>query len=113
MDDRERAQRSRATFDRSASGFDHPALRLFALTGQAMAEGASLTGHEQILDVAAGTGSTTIPFAHRVPRGKVTAIDISPAMLAITAERAEAAGLSTILTGGVVTGTEDRVSLDR
>ncbi|HEX7498723.1 MAG TPA: class I SAM-dependent methyltransferase, partial [Polyangia bacterium] len=93
MDDRERAQHCRATFEEAATGYDHPALHYFALSAAAMADRVALAGDEQILDVAAGTGHTAVQFARRVPRGKVTAIDISPAMLAIAKAKAQAAGL--------------------
>ena len=96
MDDRERAHHSRNTFNEAAPGYDHPALRFFALTAQAMADWVSPAGNEQILDVAAGTGHTSVAFARRVPRGKVTAIDISPAMLAVAKAKATAAGLRNI-----------------
>jgi len=96
MDDRERAHHSRNTFNEAAAGYDHPALRFFALTAQTMADWVSPTEGEQILDVAAGTGHTTVAFARHVPQGKVTAIDISPAMLAVARAKATAAGLRNI-----------------
>ena len=96
MDDRARAQLCRGTFEEAAPGYDHPALRYFAQTAEAMANQLTLAGNEQILDVAAGTGHTAVQFAPRVPRGKVTAIDISPAMLAIAKAKAQAAGLRNV-----------------
>src|ERR1017187_3816673 len=96
MEDRERAQLYKGTFEEAAAGYDHPALHYFAASAEAMADRVVLTGDERILDVAAGTGHTAVPFARRVPRGKVTAIDISPAMLAIAKAKAIAAGLSNV-----------------
>lgn len=37
---------------------------------------------DHVADIGAGTGFFTLPLAHRLPRGKVTALDISPDMLA-------------------------------
>ena len=96
MDDRERSQFNRGVFEQAAAGYDQPALRFFALTAEAMAATLALTGGEQVLDVAAGTGHTALALARRLPRGKVTAIDISPAMLAVAAAKARAAGLPNI-----------------
>ncbi|HEX7499723.1 MAG TPA: methyltransferase domain-containing protein [Polyangia bacterium] len=96
MDDRERAQLYKGTFDEAAAGYDHPALHYFAASAEAMADRVALAGDEHVLDVAAGTGHTAVSFARRVPRGKVTAIDISPAMLAIAKSKAIAAGLHNV-----------------
>ncbi|HEX7032563.1 MAG TPA: class I SAM-dependent methyltransferase [Nitrososphaera sp.] len=52
----------------------------------------------RVLDVATGIGEPALTAARKVgPSGKVTAIDISPAMLAIARERAEQSGLSDII----------------
>jgi ubiquinone/menaquinone biosynthesis C-methylase UbiE len=96
MDDRERSQLNRNTFEEAANGYEHPSLRYFALTAQAMADQLTLVGDEQVLDVASGTGHTSVQFARRLPRSKVTAVDISPAMLAVAKAKAEAAGLYNI-----------------
>ena len=96
MDDSERAQLNRGIFTQASQGYDHPSLRFFALTAKAMVDGMALTGSEQVLDVAAGTGQVTLPLARRLPQGRVTAIDLTPAMLALAAAKARAAGLSNI-----------------
>jgi ubiquinone/menaquinone biosynthesis C-methylase UbiE len=96
MDDQERAQLYRGTFQAAAAEYDHPALRYFAHSAAALADRAVLAGDESVLDVATGTGHTTVEFARRVPRGKVTAIDISPAMLAVAKAKAVAAGLHNV-----------------
>ena len=52
----------------------------------------------RVLDVATGIGEPAVTAARRVgPSGKVTAIDLSPGMLAIARERAEELGLSRII----------------
>lgn len=53
-------------------------------------------GHH-VLDVATGIGEPAVTAARKVgPTGKVTAIDLSPAMLAIARERAKENGLANI-----------------
>lgn len=52
----------------------------------------------RVLDVATGIGEPAVTAARKVgPSGKVTAIDISPAMLAIARERTKQDGLSDII----------------
>jgi SAM-dependent methyltransferase len=52
----------------------------------------------KVLDVATGIGEPAVTAARRVgPSGKVTAIDLSPGMLAIARERAIELGLSKII----------------
>jgi ubiquinone/menaquinone biosynthesis C-methylase UbiE len=52
----------------------------------------------RVLDVATGIGEPAVTAAKRVgPTGKVTAIDLSPGMLAIARERAAELGLSKII----------------
>ncbi len=49
---------------------------------------------ERVLDCGAGTGSTGLLAARRVgPKGHVTLLDLSPEMLAVAAQKAEAQGL--------------------
>jgi ubiquinone/menaquinone biosynthesis C-methylase UbiE len=40
-----------------------------------------LRGDEHVLDVACGTGHASLAVARRLPKGRVTAVDFSPAML--------------------------------
>jgi release factor glutamine methyltransferase len=47
-----------------------------------------------IVDVGTGTGAIALALAARLPEAKVTAIDISPAALALAAENATANGLA-------------------
>src|SRR5690606_31749823 len=52
----------------------------------------------RVLDVAIGIGEPAVTAARKVgPSDKVTAIDISPAMLAIARERAKQSGLSDVI----------------
>src|SRR4051794_27110273 len=50
--------------------------------GSRVLERLALEGHEQVLDLGCGTGRVTGELAQRVPRGRVVALDRSPAMLA-------------------------------
>ena len=86
----------RDTFDAVAEVYDGPALRFFADSAAYQAEWLSLRGDEQVLDVACGTGHLALATARLVPRGCVTAIDFSPAMLARAGNKAAAAGLANL-----------------
>jgi SAM-dependent methyltransferase len=60
---------------------------------------AGLQAGSRVLDVAAGTGDTTLLAARRVgPSGYLLAIDISASMLALAAEAAREAGLASVET---------------
>jgi len=74
-------------YDRK-QGYPDPAedLAVFAAHGLDRASG--------VLDFGAGTGQFALAAARRL--GHVTAIDISPAMVAVLRERAEAAGLANL-----------------
>jgi ubiquinone/menaquinone biosynthesis C-methylase UbiE len=64
-----------------------------------MLDRAGVSGGCQVLDLGAGTGDQTLLAAQRVgPGGRVLAIDISAAMLALARTAARAAGLHTIQT---------------
>jgi enediyne biosynthesis protein CalE5 len=53
---------------------------------------------KNVLDIATGIGEPAVTAARKVgPRGKVTAVDLSPAMLAIARERARENGLADII----------------
>ena len=86
----------RHTFDAVAGGYDNAALRFFVNSAAHMSERLGLRGDEHVLDVACGTGHATVALAHRLPRGYVTAVDFSPAMLKQARDKAEAAGLRNI-----------------
>ena len=49
-------------------------------------------GNESILDIGTGSGCIAVSLAHRVPRSKVTAWDISNEALAVAAENSKANG---------------------
>jgi SAM-dependent methyltransferase len=71
---------------------------LGALT-ESLLESAELKSAYRVLDLAAGTGDTSILAARRVgPAGSVLAVDISAAMLAEAAKTARAEGIDNIQT---------------
>jgi ubiquinone/menaquinone biosynthesis C-methylase UbiE len=84
------------TFDAVAEGYDGRALRFFPDSATHMAARLSLRGDEEVLDVACGTGHASVALARRLPRGRVVAVDFSPAMLAQAHKKAGAAGLTNL-----------------
>jgi trans-aconitate 2-methyltransferase len=65
--------------------------------GRRLLAGLDLTGDEHVLDAGCGTGRDTGLLLERLPRGLVTAVDVSPTMLAQLRER--------------LAGAEDRLSV--
>jgi trans-aconitate 2-methyltransferase len=55
--------------------------------GETVLERLSLAGDERVLDAGCGTGRVTERLAERLPRGRVVALDGSPAMVEATRER--------------------------
>jgi len=84
------------TFDAVADAYDSSALRFFATAATHMASRFALRGDEHVLDVACGTGHLAVALAERLPRGRVTAVDFSPGMLAQARRKAAAVGLGNI-----------------
>jgi ubiquinone/menaquinone biosynthesis C-methylase UbiE len=81
MDEQQRKAMLRETFNTVAAGYDGRALRFFPESAMHLAAGLDLGGDENVLDVATGTGHAALALATRLPRGRVTAVDFSPAML--------------------------------
>jgi len=96
MDQEERKAMIKETFNTVAAGYDNPALRFFPDSAEQLADCLALRGHEQVLDVATGTGSAALALARRLPLGRVTAIDFSAGMLARAAAKAEAHGVGNV-----------------
>jgi SAM-dependent methyltransferase len=63
-------------------------------TDLAIFEAHGLDGTSAVLDLAAGSGQFALPAARRF--GHVTAVDVSPAMVALLSERAATAGLANL-----------------
>lgn len=84
------------TFNTVADCYGTGGCRFFHHAGEFMANLPELQGNEYLLDVASGTGALTIPLAHRVPQGRVRAIDFSTNMLQVARNRAQEEGLNNI-----------------
>ena len=69
------------TFDAVSGGYDGKALRFFPESAKHMAALLGLRGDEQVLDVACGTGHASLAIARMLPKGRITAVDLSPGML--------------------------------
>jgi ubiquinone/menaquinone biosynthesis C-methylase UbiE/GNAT superfamily N-acetyltransferase len=80
----------RQTFDAVSSGYDGKALRFFPESAQHMASILGLRGDEHVLDVACGTGHATLAIAPKLPKGRITAVDLSPGMLDQARRKTEA-----------------------
>jgi ubiquinone/menaquinone biosynthesis C-methylase UbiE len=76
-----------AGFDRK-QGYPDPSADLDALAGQGLDDSAT------VVDLGTGTGQFALAAARRF--GHVTAVDVSPAMLALLRERAAGAGLGNL-----------------
>jgi len=84
------------TFDTVSGGYDNGALRFFPASAEHMAASLGLSGDEQVLDVACGTGHASFAIAKRLKGGRVTAVDFSPGMLEQARKKAAALNVSTV-----------------
>ena len=81
MDEQQLKTIVKETFDAVSNGYDGKALRFFPESAKNMAALLDLRGDEQVLDVACGTGHTSLAIAQMLPKGRVTAVDFSSGML--------------------------------
>ena len=77
--------------DWDAAGYDRLPLP-HEQWGRRLLSGVDLAGDEHVLDAGCGTGRDTALLLERLPRGHVTAVDVSPAMLAQLRDRLAGAG---------------------
>ena len=84
------------TFDAVSGGYDNRALRFFHASAGHMADLLGLMGDEQVLDVACGTGNAALTIAPKLPKGRVTAVDLSPGMLAQARRKAVSSDIRNI-----------------
>ncbi|MDY0036608.1 MAG: class I SAM-dependent methyltransferase [Zoogloea oleivorans] len=97
MNEQERKQHIKATFDAVAARYDCDALRFFEHAAALLPEVFDFEGGESVLDVAAGTGIPALAMAPHLPRGTVTAVDLSEGMLAQAAAKCHASGLGNVV----------------
>lgn len=82
-------------FDGLADSYDQSGVPFFATIADGLVQRLQPAEGERVLDVGAGRGAATFPLAHAVgPSGHVDAIDIAPAMVALTQEAVSEAGLT-------------------
>src|ERR1700689_2946333 len=90
----------RAAWDDSAEGWKRwwPTFeRAAQIVNERLVELANVRAGDRVLDIATGSGEPALTAARAVGQaGRVVAVDMSPAMLAIARERVEAAGLSNV-----------------
>jgi ubiquinone/menaquinone biosynthesis C-methylase UbiE len=84
------------TFDAVSGGYDGKALRFFPESAKNMAALLGLRGGEHVLDVACGTGHASLAIARMLPKGRITAVDLSPGMLDQARKKAAALNIRNI-----------------
>jgi ubiquinone/menaquinone biosynthesis C-methylase UbiE len=86
-----------AIFDRAAATYDQVGPPFFTHFGHRLVELAHLAPGERVLDIATGRGAALFPASEAVgPSGRVTGIDLAPAMVAATQAAATARGSANI-----------------
>jgi ubiquinone/menaquinone biosynthesis C-methylase UbiE len=83
-------------FDTVSSGYDGEALRFFPRSAEHVAALLNLTGDEQVLDVACGTGHASLAIAPKLLKGRITAVDLSPGMLDQARKKAAALNIRNV-----------------
>jgi ubiquinone/menaquinone biosynthesis C-methylase UbiE len=96
MDEQQKKEMLRNTFDTISTGYDMPALKFFARSAEHLAVHLGLQGSEHVLDVATGTGTSAIALAEGLPDGQVTGVDFSEGMLRQAEVKLEAGGLGNV-----------------
>jgi ubiquinone/menaquinone biosynthesis C-methylase UbiE/chorismate mutase/quercetin dioxygenase-like cupin family protein len=96
MNEQQRKEMLRQTFDTVAGGYDKKALRFFPRSADLLASLLGMEGNEHVLDVACGTGHASLAIARKLSKGRVTAVDFSPGMLGEARNKASSLGVRNI-----------------
>ena len=96
MDEQQKKEMLRNTFDTVSTGYDSLALRFFTGSAEHLAKYLELDGSEHVLDVACGTGTSAIAVAKKLPDGQVTGVDFSEGMLRQAEAKMEAQGIKNV-----------------
>ena len=95
----EHKQRTTAVFDLVATGYDHPALRLFPFCADRLVDAIRPRPGQKILDIGTGTGAVATALAQSVlPSGRVQAIDLAENMIEQAVTNVGKRGLTNVLT---------------
>ncbi|MDG4811051.1 class I SAM-dependent methyltransferase [Micromonospora sp. WMMD1120] len=82
-------------FEQAASSYDRTGVSFFGPLGVDLVRCASVRPGDRVLDVGCGRGAVLFPAAEATgPTGRVTGIDLAPAMVALTTEDVTRAGLA-------------------
>ena len=93
----EAAKQSRAVYDAAAGHYDDEPLAYLARFGRRSVEHARVGPGDRVLDVACGSGASSLPAAEQVgPNGRVLGVDVSERLLALARAKAEQAGLDNV-----------------
>lgn len=93
----DKKQKTTATFDLVANGYNNPSTRFFNLCADRLVRLLELKPGEQLLDAATGTGMVALAAAIMIaPGGRVQAIDLSGNMLKVAKINLEKSGLDNV-----------------
>lgn len=96
MDEQELKELYRNTFNTVAAGYDSKAMRYFPESAALVPSFLELKGDEHVLDVGTGTGLVALALSNVLPRGHVTAIDMSSGMLSQATAKKSSLGIDNI-----------------
>jgi ubiquinone/menaquinone biosynthesis C-methylase UbiE len=111
----ERSRRVAALFDEVAATYDRGGVAWFGPIAERLVAQLAAAPGERALDLGCGRGAATFPLARAVgAHGRVTAVDLSAAMVELTAKEASAAGYpqievvqADVAASGLPSGTYD------
>ena len=96
MDDTQLKDYFKTTFNAVADGYDGLPTRFFPQSAEQIVSFLNLSGDEQLLDVATGTGWVALAAAKQLTQGHVSAIDLSEGMLAQAQKKQQQTNLDNI-----------------